>query len=235
MDDTSSPLPDSEHFWVELDQILQAECTSVQEVDEVLKNYLRFIASSQETHLTSEYDWYRCCYGLLESQIYKKHKSYVRRRIIGRLRKETAPSRIYLAATILLYDGRRNQKTFEVMQNEGMFPRLTQLILEKSEDGGGGLQHRLMELLYEMSRIQKLGYEDLRAVNDMFVSRLFEIIEESADENDPYHYVTIRVLVCVLYFLVYAHYETNYEIIAGPQRTIYGFSTCASTTSPTGG
>lgn len=72
-----------------------------------------------------------------------------------------------------------------------------------------------MELLYEMSRIQKITNDDLSTstpppaissnlrltsttacITDQFVCSLFDIIEEVSDDvTDPYHYPVIRVLV----------------------------------------
>jgi len=74
-----------------------------------------------------------------------------------------------------------------------------------------------MELLYEMSRIQKIKSSDLGMltaipnphsivqlilswnlahIDDDFIKMLFAIIEQVSDDvNDPYHYPTIRVLV----------------------------------------
>ncbi|KAH0258761.1 hypothetical protein KCU84_g22360, partial [Aureobasidium melanogenum] len=58
------------------------------------------------------------------------------------------------------------------------------------------LHRLLLELLCDMSRIQRLSLDDLATVDDAFVIYLFELIEElSNDANDPYHYPTIRVLL----------------------------------------
>lgn len=51
-----------------------------------------------------------------------------------------------------------------MMNKEGSFPRLLELIQsQKSDDrnDGAGLHRLLMELLYEMSRIQRVKIEDL--------------------------------------------------------------------------
>ena len=46
------------------------------------------------------------------------------------------------------------------MNEEGVFPRLIELIQEKKDDELG-LHRMLLEVLYEMSRIQRLRLEDL--------------------------------------------------------------------------
>jgi len=67
---------------------------------------------------------------------------------------------LHLIAAILLYDGRQHEETLHMMQIEGTFPRLVELIAEwgtKDEQ----LHRLLLDLLYEMSRIQRLTWEDL--------------------------------------------------------------------------
>lgn len=128
-----------------------------------------------------------------------KHRSYVRRRMIGRLRKETSNIKLRLIANVLLFDGRQNQKTFELMQEEGLFLRLMEMVLRKRAEDLI-LWSVVLDLLYEMSRIQRLRREDLEAIDDEFISYLFQLVEEDPDDfNDPYHYPVIRILVCALF------------------------------------
>lgn len=101
-----------------------------------------------------------------------------------------------------------------MMNEEGAFPRLLELIRGRIDDEVG-LYKMLLELFYEMSRIQRLRLEDLSKssrdvpgrpwltslsvlIEDDFITYLFQIIEELSDDvNDPYHYPVIRILVCV--------------------------------------
>ena len=48
------------------------------------------------------------------------------------------------------------------MNEAGIFPRLVELIYERKDDNAG-LNRMLLELLYEMSRIQRLRIQDLSA------------------------------------------------------------------------
>jgi len=68
---------------------------------------------------------------------------------------------LYLASTILLCDGRQNQETFEVMQAEGLFPRLLEVVGSKKALEDKECRNRLLDVLYEMSRVQRLRWEDL--------------------------------------------------------------------------
>lgn len=120
--------------------------------------------------------------------------------------------------TFLLAEARENESTFELLNREAAFPRLVELIAhpQKHEES---MHRSLMELMYEMARIQKITNDDLcmfkstnsifihkpkrtqltsleACINDEFICSLFDIIEQVSDDvNDPYHYPVIRVLV----------------------------------------
>lgn len=76
------------------------------------------------------------------------------------VRQEDSPDTLHLITAFLLFDGRQNDVTFEMLKEEGGFPRLLELI-QKGRDDDAGLHRMLLELLYEMSRIQRLRMEDL--------------------------------------------------------------------------
>lgn len=64
-------------------------------------------------------------------------------------------------STVLLYDGRDNEAVFEMMNVEGAFTRLQELVLQEKEQANPGLHRTLLELIYEMCRIQRIRVEDL--------------------------------------------------------------------------
>lgn len=84
---------------------------------------------------------------------------------------------LHLIVSFLLCDGRHHDATFHAMSDEGAFPRLLELIQYHGDFIGWndseneykqaqgpddpGLHRLLMDLLYEMSRIQRLKIEDL--------------------------------------------------------------------------
>lgn len=73
---------------------------------------------------------------------------------------EDSPDTLHIIIAFLLFDGRQHDITFEMMNEEGVFPRLLELIQGRVDDDAG-LHMRLLECLYEMSRIQRLRMEDL--------------------------------------------------------------------------
>jgi hypothetical protein len=68
---------------------------------------------------------------------------------------------LHLVATFLLVDGSKHDGTFEMMQTEGAFSRLVDLVQRQDVQADMGLHQLLLKLLYEMSRIQKLSWDDL--------------------------------------------------------------------------
>jgi hypothetical protein len=70
---------------------------------------------------------------------------------------------LHFMAAFLLFDGRHSDTTFQLMNEEGCFSRLLELVRSQSPDidDGAGLHRLLMDLLYEMSRIQRVKIEDL--------------------------------------------------------------------------
>ncbi|KAL7268790.1 pre-rRNA processing [Rhizina undulata] len=204
--DVAYSLENEQQFWAELDDIVTAHCETQQLIDHALKSFLAFTSTFTDEYLRTDYDWAKCAYKLLESPLFLKHRGYVRRRMIGRLRKETSNAKLHVAASVLLFDGRGNPKVFELMQAEGLFVRLLELIkIKRDEDRC--FWEVLLDLLYEMSRMQRLSTDNLEAIDDEFLTYLFKIVEEDPDDpNDPYHYPVIRVLLVMNeQYMVLAH------------------------------
>ena len=65
-----------------------------------------------------------------------------------------------------------------MIKEEGGFPRLLELIQQERDDDAG-LHRMLLELLYEMSRIQRLRIEDL----SQHIPRKFLGPEKSNEEQ----------------------------------------------------
>lgn len=118
------------------------------------------VLTRKEDYFLSEYDLARCCYGLLDSQLFLDNKEYVRRQFAFGLLQEEDARVLHVMAAVLLHDGRSNEATFEMMLVEGAFTHLVTLI-QGNKDDNTGLHRLLLQLLGEMSRIQRLSFEDL--------------------------------------------------------------------------
>lgn len=204
--EVSYNLDNEQQFWDELDDIVSTQCQTHGLIDDALRSYLTFVTNYKGEYIHSEYDIARCAFKLLESILFSTHKDYVRRQVVFSLLEEGSPDTLHLIVALLLFDGRDNEATFEMMNEEGIFPKLIELIHEKRDDDAG-LHRMLLELLYEMSRIQRLRIQDLILIEDDFVQYLFQITEGLSDDvNDPYHYPVIRVLLILNeQYMVSAH------------------------------
>ncbi|KAL4955685.1 hypothetical protein BDW69DRAFT_160231 [Aspergillus filifer] len=189
-----------QQFWNNIQEIVSAPCSTEDLIDDALRSYLSLTAKYKEEYLPSEFEVARCSYNLLSSAVFVAHTDYVRRQMIYALLQEDDPVTLHMIASFLLFDGRRHEVPLQMLNEEGAFPRLLELLqactLDMEDDNAAGLHRLLLDLLYELSRIQKIRIEDLILVDDDFVRGLFNIIEHlSYDANDPYHYPVIRVLL----------------------------------------
>lgn len=137
-----------------------------------------------------------CSQRLLQSGLFDTNPDYVRTQIIFSLLQEDEPGPLYVIVSLLLHDGRTSEATFRRMIDEGCFSRLLDLISGRDKSQDPALHRLLLDLMYEMSRIERLRYDDLLHVDDGFITYLFSLIEDLSDDvHDPYHYPIIRVLV----------------------------------------
>ncbi|EWC45511.1 hypothetical protein DRE_05369 [Drechslerella stenobrocha 248] len=193
----AEPKLEEQQFWDELDSILNIACPTQHQVDTQLRTYLQLISQYSEEYLQSEYDIVKCGIRLLESKVFNEHQSYARRRLVGRFPKEPADSaRLHVITAALLYDGLEHSKTFELMMDQNAFERLILLIWKDAPKLNFGFHKLLLEVTYEMCRIQKLRLQDLEVLDDDFIKYLLELVEDgNGDTDDPYNYAIIKVLL----------------------------------------
>ncbi|KAH6614776.1 hypothetical protein B0J18DRAFT_374542 [Chaetomium sp. MPI-SDFR-AT-0129] len=184
-----------EQFWEALNTTLSSTCATPEQLDEALRSWLDLVSNARDKYLDSEDDVARCSEMLLASPIFESNGNYVRTQLIYSLLQEEEYAQLHVYANFLLLAGRTEEDTFRTMIEEGCFVRLLELI--KGCGATDARLHRLLlQLMYEMSRIEHLRPEDLLQVDDKFVMYLFQLIESLSDDaNDPCHYMVIRVLL----------------------------------------
>ena len=164
-------------------------------IDDVLRSWLELVAAGRDRFLQDEDDVATCSQRLLDSDVFCQNKDYVRTQIIYSLLQEDEPGPLHIIANFLLLDGRSDELVFQRMIDAGCFTRLIELIGCRRDDDRR-LHRLLLELIYEMSRIERVRIVDLLYVDDALVTYLFRLIESLSDDaQDPYHYPIIRVLV----------------------------------------
>ncbi|KAL7620027.1 pre-rRNA processing [Parahypoxylon ruwenzoriense] len=193
----SCAIENEEQLWTELSRVVTTHCPvgAYEAIDNALRSWLYLAARCRDEFSQSEDDVANCSQVLLNGSLFQANPEYVRTQIIYSLLQEDEPGPLYVIANFLLLDGRADEATFKRMIGEGCFHRLLELITGCREDDPG-LHRLLLELMYEMSRIEPLRIEDLLHVDDGFVAYLFQLIEGLSDDaHDPYHYPVIRVLL----------------------------------------
>ncbi|KAM0285490.1 hypothetical protein ACHAQH_001440 [Verticillium albo-atrum] len=209
--DVYQSLETEQEFFEELDDVVGTQYQSHDLIDETLRSWLYLASMFRDKFCDSENDIAACAQKLIASQLFVDNKDYVRTQIIFSLLQEDEPNSLYLITCFLLLDGRADEATFARMVEETCFPRLLELINGRKERDPR-LHRLLLELMYEMSRIERLRTDDLLQIDDGFINYLFQIIEElSNDVHDPYHYPIIRVLLVLneQYMLSSTHVATD--------------------------
>ncbi|KAH8645640.1 hypothetical protein BX600DRAFT_444206 [Xylariales sp. PMI_506] len=195
--DTSSTIETEQQLWDEINEVVATQCPghAHETIDDALRTWLSLAAKCRDEFSQSEDDVADCSQRLLEGNLFQANQEYVRTQIIYSLLEEDEAGPLYVIATFLLLGGRHDEATYRCMIDEGCFHRLLELINGHRADDPS-LHRLLLELMYEMSRIETLRPQDLLRVDDGFVTYLFQLIEEASDDvHDPYHYPVIRVLL----------------------------------------
>ncbi|KAJ8130034.1 hypothetical protein O1611_g3595 [Lasiodiplodia mahajangana] len=186
-----------EQLWNEVSNVVATKCAAYahETIDDALRTWLSLASRCRTELALSEDDVAACSQYLLQGSLFIANPDYVRTQIIYSLLQDDEAAHLYPIASFLLLDGRANEATFRQMIEESCFYRLIELINGRKENDPS-LHRLLLELIYEMSRIQKLRVQDLIHVDDGFVNYLFELTEILSDDvNDPCHYPIIRVLL----------------------------------------
>lgn len=193
--EAAEAVENEQQFWNVLTDIVSAPCPTHESLDNALRAWLYLVAKGRDEYLENEDDVATCSQKLKDSRIFSENCDYVRTQIIYSLLQEDELGPLHVIANFLLLDGRTEESTFRRMIGEGCFGRLLELIRNCAHEDRR-LHRLLLELMYEMSRIEPLRTEDLLQVDDGFVAYLFGLIESLSDDaHDPCHYPVIRVLL----------------------------------------
>ncbi|KAI5294667.1 hypothetical protein KEM52_003503 [Ascosphaera acerosa] len=187
-----------------LDRVLSRAPETHAEIDEVLREFLelatRHEGEGESTVEDSDSRLYDCLDRLWKSRLFESNADYVRLQFIHCFLQEDNADPLYIFALFLLIDGRSHDETFTTMRDEGAFVHTMKLIdalVHGKDDLRVDLDRILLNLAYEMARIQRLREEDLVSIDDNLVTHLFAVIEQSDGQSihDPFYYPVIRVLL----------------------------------------
>lgn len=181
----------------DLTACVETECDGHEAIDDALRTWLELTLKLRELLNCSQEHIVTCSHLLLRSPLFRNNKDYVRQQIIHSLLQEDDAGPLHAISCFLLLDGHHEEALFPRMIDEACFPKLLEL-LNAHKDDDPMLHRFLLQLMYEMSRMERLRRDDILLVNDDFIHYLFGIIQNLSDDvHDPYHYPTIRVLVSI--------------------------------------
>ena len=153
-------IPTADEFWAEIETVLAKQCETHDHIDDSLRSYLALLQGHQQNYITSEDHLGHCAYLLYASPLFAQHAAYIRQQLVYCLLQEEDINVLRIAVTFLLADARENEQTFEMLNREGTFPRLVELVAHPREHEEA-MHRTLMELMYEVARIQKITNDDL--------------------------------------------------------------------------
>lgn len=152
--------PTVDEFWEKIEDVLSAECSDHDAIDDCLRSYLEILDAHYQEYITSEDHLGHCAYLLYASSLFAQHGAYIRQQLIYCLLQDDEITHLRIVVTFLLADAREDEQTFDLLNKEGIFPRLVALIAHPREDEET-LHRTLMEFLYELARVQKITNDDL--------------------------------------------------------------------------
>ncbi|KAI1332188.1 hypothetical protein F5Y16DRAFT_357075 [Xylariaceae sp. FL0255] len=183
-------LDDEDQLWAELHKVVSTPCDAAQhqEIDDALRAWLQLASACPSNHVAL------CSRFLLHGRLFLANSDYVRTQIIHSFFQFDDAPYLYPIANFLLLHGREDQSAFRCMIDDSCFKRLLELI-NLHTDQHPPLHQILVELMYEMSRVEPLRLQDLALVDDAFVHYLFHLVQVPWDYSDPFLKSIIQVLL----------------------------------------
>ena len=164
-------IPTADEFWEKIEAVLSTECDTHDGIDDVLRSYLALLTEHYLEFITTEDHLGHCAYLLYASALFSQHSAYIRQQLIYCLLQDDDINVLRITVVFLMADARENEQTFELLNKEGAFPRLVDLIAHPKENEES-LHRSLMELLYELSRVQTIANDDLSTCYHCFRSSM---------------------------------------------------------------
>lgn len=200
-------------FWTKLFDIVSVKTHSYPVVESALKDYLLFATKHLSDFLVSDNDLFRAGYKLTTSPIFVHHKAFTRRKLIAMLTlAEEYTDLAAVVSLILLIDSENHPATLEMMQEENACHALTRLLLTFQKTSALRLRRVLLELMFEMCKIQRISASDLENISDKFIDSLLRtVVNADRDDTSLYDASVMKVLLCLNEQYMIAAYDEDEE------------------------
>ncbi|KAF9653640.1 hypothetical protein BDM02DRAFT_3182648 [Thelephora ganbajun] len=224
-------IENAQQFWSELEDILHLPTDpTLSHLDSTLKRFTSFCASYHEQYLQTSMQLEHACGLLLQSELFTFHSERMCDNIVDQVQKATDPHLQLILYNVLLSYGRK--KTNFLRTHKRWHPLIPLLIDNISVDSDPGVQDTdasglywsrgvvipieakiralSVRLLYEVCRVQKFSYTDLRIFTDSFVDSLFDLVEQTREmEDETFNYSVIKLIVALNEQFMVALLPTN--------------------------
>ncbi|KAK7680378.1 hypothetical protein QCA50_016618 [Cerrena zonata] len=218
-------IENAQQFWSELEEILHIpQDSTLLRLDSTLRSFISLCASYHETYLQSPLQLEHSCNLLMASELFIFHSERMCDLSLQDAEQTTDPHSQLIIYNILLAFGRRNQGFLRSHKRwKPLLPLLMDHVrleidpdIDDTFSGGsvtssssGGyrgigvpievkLRTLSVRLLYEVCRVQKLSLNDLNLFDDSFIEHLFELVEQTRDQQDEsFNYSVIKLLVAL--------------------------------------
>lgn len=200
-------------FWTKLMDLVSEQTHSYPVVEAALKDYLLFATRHLSDFLVSDSDLYRAGYKLTTSPIFVNHKAFARRKLIAMLTlAEEYSDLAAVVSLILLIDSNHHPPTLEMMQEENACHALTRLLLTFQKTSALRLRRVLLELTFEMCKIQRIQPDDLAQISDRFIDSLLRtVVNADRDDTSLYDASVMKVLLSLNEQYMIAAYDEDTE------------------------
>ncbi|KAI8605026.1 hypothetical protein EDD21DRAFT_364725 [Dissophora ornata] len=141
----------------------------------------------------SDQDLARCCYRLIDSDVYQKHMEMATRSIIDRAIQSPEDKDMWITYNILLYAGKEYPKVYHWMLKSEFVAKLKYQILRWEETK---ILLLALNMMYEICRVQQLKECDLALADEAFLNYLLDLVEHTrTDEAELLNYSAIKLLL----------------------------------------
>ncbi|KAI0260013.1 hypothetical protein BC834DRAFT_903129 [Gloeopeniophorella convolvens] len=218
-------IENAQQFWSELEDILRIPTNaSLSLLDTTLKRAVAFCASYHEQYLQSPLQLEHACDLLLNTELFSFHSERMCEILADETAQSTDPHAQLILYSVLLYYGRRNPSFLRAHKRwQPLIPLLMDHVLvdidPDVEDTFSGaaftsgpstgwksiiipIEARLrslsVRLLYEVCRSSKLSIAELKVFDDIFLDRLFDLIEQTRHmQDETFNYSVIKLIIAL--------------------------------------
>lgn len=192
--DLPDHIEDESQFWHELDTIICLPVSTQESIAALVEHFLTFVANFGPDYLESDVDVESCCQKLLDSEPFDLYPDYFRTALLAFGVDSDELARKFVNVYLLLMDGRRNSRTFKLMKRADLICGIADMA-KCHHDESPRFMRLAFTTLHEICRIQKLPENDLMFFDEEYIWFLMRCVELARDDEDPYSYKSIKVIV----------------------------------------